>query len=85
MFRTDSGQMRVFSLSKILAIVMILLGTLALAGCSDILPRSSSLKAVQPLKQSALNRLSEIGSTPGAAMMVRIFKQSNEFEVWMQS
>ncbi|HWV01666.1 MAG TPA: murein L,D-transpeptidase family protein [Devosia sp.] len=84
MFLTDSGPMRV-SLSKVLGILMILLGTLALAGCSDILPRSSSLKSVQPLKQSAINRLAEIGSTPGAAMMVRIFKQSNEFEVWKQT
>ena len=40
------------------------------------------MKAEQKLSQESMNRLAEIGSTPGAAMMIRIFKQSNEFEVW---
>ncbi|MBN9307328.1 MAG: murein L,D-transpeptidase [Devosia sp.] len=65
--------------------VAVLLAALLLASCSDILPRNSSMKAVQPLKQAAINRLAEIGSTPGAPMMIRIFKQSSEFEVWKQS
>ncbi len=64
---------------------MLLLAALALSACSDILPRSSSLKAVQPLKQATMNRLAEIGSSPGAPMMIRIFKQSSEFEVWKQT
>ena len=58
---------------------------LALAGCSDIVPRNSSLKAVQPLKQSVVNRLAEMGATRGSAMLIRIFKQTNEFEVWKQT
>jgi len=60
-------------------------GALALSGCSDILPRNSTLKAVQPLKQSTQNRLAEIGASPGSAMMIRIFKQTSEFEVWKQT
>ncbi|HVY51674.1 MAG TPA: murein L,D-transpeptidase family protein [Devosia sp.] len=70
---------------RLLAALLALCGALALAACSDIVPRNSSLKAVQPLKQASLNRLAEIGSSPGAPMMIRIFKQSNEFEVWKQS
>ena len=62
-----------------------LVAALVLASCSDILPRSSSLKAVQPLKQASINKLAEMGSTPGAPMMIRIFKQTSEFEVWKQT
>ncbi|HEY4199643.1 MAG TPA: murein L,D-transpeptidase family protein, partial [Devosiaceae bacterium] len=73
------------SFSKLLGIAAILFTALALAGCSGIAPKSSPLKASQPLHQSAVNRLKEIGSSPGAPMMIRIFKQTNEFEVWKQS
>jgi len=70
---------------RLLGLVAVLLAALALSACSDILPRNSALKAVQPLKQATMNRLAEIGSSPGAAMMIRIFKQSSEFEVWKQT
>ena len=71
--------------ARIFGLVAVLLAALSLAACSDILPRDSKLKAVQPLKQASVNRLAEIGSTPGAPMMIRIFKQTNEFEVWKQT
>jgi len=71
--------------SKLLGIAAILFTALALAACSGIAPKSSPLKATQPLHQTAINRLKEIGSSPGAAMMIRIFKQTNEFEVWKQA
>lgn len=70
---------------RLFAIVAVLCGVLVLSGCSDILPRNSTLKAVQPLKQTARNKLAEMGATPGSAMMIRIFKQTNEFEVWKQT
>jgi murein L,D-transpeptidase YafK len=62
-----------------------LVAALVLASCSDILPRDSKLKAVQPLKQASINHIAEIGATPGSAMMIRIFKQTSEFEVWKQT
>jgi murein L,D-transpeptidase YafK len=71
--------------ARIFGLVAVLLAALVLASCSDIVPRNSSVKAVQPLKQASLNRLAEIGSTAGAPMMIRIFKQSSEFEVWKQT
>jgi murein L,D-transpeptidase YafK len=71
--------------ARIFGVAAVLMAVLVLAGCSDILPRNSSMKAVQPLKQAAQNRLAEIGAAPGSAMMVRIFKQTNEFEVWKQT
>ncbi|HEX4298633.1 MAG TPA: murein L,D-transpeptidase family protein [Devosia sp.] len=70
---------------RLIGLVAVVLALFALAGCAGILPRSSPLKADQKLSQDAMNRLAAIGSTPGAAMMIRIFKQSNEFEVWKQS
>src|SRR3569623_1101167 len=70
---------------KLITLIALLCGALALAGCSDIVPRNSSLKAVQPLKQTAKNKLAEMGATPGSAMMIRIFKQTNEFVVWKQT
>src|SRR3569833_2585493 len=72
-------------LTRIFGVVAMLVATLVLASCSDILPRDSKLKAVPPLKQSSINRIAEIGATPGSAMMIRIFKQTNEFEVWKQT
>lgn len=72
-------------LTRIFGVVAMLVAALFLASCSDILPRDSKMKAVQPLKQASINRIAEIGSTPGAAMMIRIFKQTNEFEVWKQT
>ncbi|MEO8757406.1 MAG: murein L,D-transpeptidase family protein [Devosia sp.] len=72
-------------LSRIFGIVAILFATLALAGCGGILPKTSSLRASQSLKQSTVNRLAEIGSSPSQAMMIRVFKQSSEFEVWKRT
>jgi len=72
-------------LTRIFGIVAMLVAALVLASCSDILPRDSKLKAVQPLKQASVNHIAEIGATPGSAMMIRIFKQTSEFEVWKQT
>jgi hypothetical protein len=71
-----------FPVSKILGFAMVVVATLALAGCGGLLPKTSSLRATQSLKESAVERLKAIGSSPGQAMLIRIFKQSNVFEVW---
>lgn len=55
-----------------------------LAGCGGFKPASNA-KANQPLKQETISRLSSMGSSPGAGMMVRIFKESSELEVWKQT
>ena len=52
-----------------------------LAACGGLTPNA---KANKPLANTALLRLAAMGSTPGAAMMIRIFKQSSELEVWKQ-
>jgi murein L,D-transpeptidase YafK len=53
-----------------------------LAGCGGLKPGNA--KAMAPLKQDTVSRLAGLGSSPGAAMMVRIFKESSELEVWKQ-
>ena len=74
-------------LSKILVLLLVAVIGLGLAGCSGIKPRSAAgeVKASQPLKQSTLSRLKTIGSAPGEATLLRIFKESSELEVWKRT
>jgi murein L,D-transpeptidase YafK len=59
---------------------MLVLGLLAtLAACGGLIEDG---KANAPLSAEVRARLAAMGSSPGEAMMVRIFKQSSEFEVW---
>lgn len=53
-----------------------------LAGCGGLRPGNA--KAMAPLKQETVSRLAGLGSSPEAAMMIRIFKESSELEVWKQ-
>ena len=64
---------------------MVVVAALALAGCGGIAPKSSSLRATQSLKSATLTQLKDMGSSPGQAMVIRIFKQTNEFEVWKRT
>jgi len=43
------------------------------------------MKAIKPLPSALTGKIASIGSTPGAPMMIRIFKQTNELEVWKRS
>ena len=72
-------------LTRIIGFAMVIVATLALAGCGGIMPKSSSLRAQQSLKSSTLTALKDMGSAPGQAMMNRLFKQTNEFEVWKRT
>jgi murein L,D-transpeptidase YafK len=71
--------------SRIFGFAMVVVATLALAGCGGIMPKSSSLRAQQSLKSVTLDKLKQINSSPGQAMMMRIFKQTNELEVWKRT
>ena len=52
-------------LTRIIGFAMVIVATLALAGCGGIMPKSSSLRAQQSLKSSTLTALKEMGSAPG--------------------
>ena len=63
---------------------MLVLGLLtALAACSGVKPGNA--KAFKPLKEATVAGLKSMGSAPGKGMMIRIFKQSNELEVWKET
>jgi len=64
---------------------MVVAAALTLAACGGIMPKSSSLRATQSLKQSTVNQLKSMGSSPGEAMLIRIFKESSELEVWKRT
>lgn len=64
---------------------MVIAAALALAGCGGIAPKSSSLRSVQSLKQGTIDKMKSLGSSPGQGTMVRIFKESNELEIWKQT
>lgn len=74
-------------LTKVLALLFVAALGFGLAGCSGIKPRSASgdVKASQPLKQSTLSRLKTMGSAPGEATVMRIFKETSELEVWKRT
>lgn len=55
-----------------------------LAGCGGFKPAQNT-RAIQPLKQEAVSRLASIGSSAAAPMMIRIFKETSELEVWKQA
>lgn len=60
---------------------MLVFGLLAvLTACSGIKPGNA--KAMKPLKEATVSQLKSMGSAPGKGMLIRIFKQSNELEVW---
>ncbi|MEO6015022.1 MAG: murein L,D-transpeptidase family protein [Devosia sp.] len=71
--------------SRIFGFALVIAATLALAGCGGIMPKSSSLRSTQSLKESTVSKLNSMGSSPGQAMMIRVFKQTNEFEVWKRT
>jgi len=61
-----------------------LIVAVTLAACGGLVP-SPNVKASKPLPSALSSKIASIGSTPGAPMMVRIFKQSSELEVWKQT
>jgi murein L,D-transpeptidase YafK len=56
---------------------------LALAACGGLTPGKS--RGYQPLKATTVAKLEEMGSSQGEAMMIRIFKESSELEVWKRT
>jgi murein L,D-transpeptidase YafK len=66
-----------------MALVAVLVLGLALAGCGGLKPGNA--KANQPLKQSVIDRLKAMGSDPGQGIVMRIFKESSELELWKRT
>lgn len=54
----------------------------ALSACSGLV--KGDARSQQPLSSQVTARLAAMGSSPGAAMMVRIYKQDSQLEIWKQ-
>ena len=71
-------------LGRILVSILTLFGVVVLlSACSSFRPVNT--KASAPLSAEATSRLAAIGSSAGAPMLMRIFKQSSELEIWKQA
>jgi murein L,D-transpeptidase YafK len=72
-------------LRKFCSAVILLWVSFALVACGGFLPKSSDNRHNQPLSGSVQSSLRSIGSSPGEAMVVRIFKQEQVLEVWKRT
>jgi murein L,D-transpeptidase YafK len=66
-------------LASFLALVSV---ALVLAACGG---PSVNAKANKPLSTAMVQKLALMGSSPGEAMMIRIFKESSELEIWKRT
>ena len=67
---------------KIAALMVFCALLVTLAACGGLIVEG---KASAPLSSDLLQKIKSIGSTPGAAMMMRIFKKDSILEVWKQT
>lgn len=62
--------------------IMLLIAALALSGCSQFLGDD---RHNVPLTKALVDQLAEIGSSPAEPMVIRVYKQSSELEVWKRT
>ncbi|WP_210185017.1 murein L,D-transpeptidase family protein [Devosia sp. YR412] len=72
-------------LRKFCSAVILLWLAFGLVACGGFLPKSSDNRHNQPLPSATVSGLRAMGSTPGEAMVVRIFKQEKTLEVWKKT
>ncbi|SMQ68575.1 Murein L,D-transpeptidase YafK [Devosia lucknowensis] len=58
------------------------LAVLVLAGCSQFVGDN---RHNVPLPKALVDRMAQIGSSPAQPMMIRVFKESSELEVWKRT
>lgn len=71
-------------IGRVLQFASLLLAAVVLASCSGGLINGEA-RANIPLSSAAEARLASIGSSPGEAMVIRIFKQESTLEVWKRT
>nr|WP_314259484.1 murein L,D-transpeptidase family protein [uncultured Devosia sp.] len=67
--------------AKALRTIALLFAVAALAGCAFVADNRGNV----PIPQALLQRMAQIGTTPGDSMMVRVYKESSELEVWKRT
>ncbi len=66
------------------AFIILVWVTLALAACSSFV-KGGDNRHNEPLSSAVVSGLRSMGSSPGEAMMVRIFKEESVLEVWKRT
>lgn len=66
----------------LLRTLLLIVVTLTLAGCAQFV---GDTRHMVPINKDLLARMAEIGSSPAEPMVVRIYKQSSELEVWKRT
>lgn len=69
-------------LANTLRAIVILVLVVASAGCSQFVGDN---RQNVPLPKALVDRLAELGSSPAEPMMIRVFKQSSELEIWKRT
>ena len=77
--------MTVTVLRKFSSALILLWVAFGLVACGGFLPKSSDSRHNQPLPSAVQSALRSMGSSPGEAMVVRIFKQEKTLEVWKKT
>lgn len=72
-------------LRKLCSAVILVWVAFGLAACGGFLPKSSDNRHNQPLSGVTQAGLRNMGSSPGEAMVIRIFKQEQALEVWKRT
>ena len=72
-------------LRKFSSVLILLWVAFGLVACGGFLPRSSDNRHNQPLSSLTQAGLRNMGSSPGEAMVVRIFKEEKALEVWKRT
>jgi murein L,D-transpeptidase YafK len=69
-------------LARLLQALALLIAVLAVTGCSQFVGDN---RQNVPLPKALVERLAAVGSSPAEPMMIRVFKQSSELEVWKRT
>src|SRR5688572_770531 len=71
------------SFRRLASLLIVLMCALSLAACGGLGGKSS--RGNVPLTPEARDKLLSMGSSPAEPMMIRIFKESSELEVWKRT
>jgi murein L,D-transpeptidase YafK len=69
-------------LSRLIQSVAVVAAIVVLAGCSQFIGDN---RHNVPLPKALVDRMAAIGSSPTEPMMIRVFKESSELEVWKRT
>lgn len=68
--------------ARLLQVVTAMIVAVVLAGCSQFVGDN---RHNVPLPKTLVDRMAAIGSSPAEPMMIRVFKESSELEVWKRT